>query len=264
MSKAKKIIIRVLLIIFVIISILSIIFTVFTLASITSAKKEVYNLGGVISKDDVYGVSVMWGLDRDVLRIISPLVDSNYGRNLLLYLDNDGVVSDENINSNRFDLTAQKSGNCVVAIERWDNNGIFDVNIYDITVDENLRINYAYRKVYEFPFYQYIDFSKCEITVQTNDSSVILSDDTAIKLRDEINRIYGKTSCCTTAPYLSDCVKIIRKGTHWNGADFVLEFYISEDKIYYQPYIEDETWYEFTPDEFFSFDGINELLDLKD
>ena len=47
--------------------------------------------------------------------------------------------------------------------------------------------------------------------------------------------------------------------------NYVIEFYISDYKMYYCNVIAgSEEWHEFIPDELFSLDRINELLDLKD
>lgn len=272
MSKAKKIIIRVLLIIFVIISILSIIFTVITIANRTPAE-DVYNVENsdedvlynlLFSGENAYSVGVNSENGRDVLRINSP-VESNYGYNSLLYLGDDGVVSGENYGGSHIELTAQKSGHCGVVIERYWAIDLRDVCIYDITVDENLKISYNDRSVDKFPFYNHISVLEGEITVQANDNSVVLSDNTAQKLRDKINSIYGGESYCRPAPDLSECVKIICEATYSDGTDTVCEFYVSKDRIYYCNIIAgEEKWLEFTPDEFCSLDGINELLDLKD
>ncbi|MBD5137806.1 MAG: hypothetical protein HDT24_00550 [Ruminococcus sp.] len=277
MSKAKKIIIRVLLIIFVIISILSIIFTVITIANRTPAEDvcevenfdediydELYNL--LFSGENAYSVGVNSENGRDVLRINSP-VDSNYGYNSLLFLGDDGVVSAEHYGGSHIDLTAQKSGHCGVVIERYWAIDLIDVCIYDITVDENLKISYNDRSVDKFTFYNHDSVSYGEITVQANDNSVVLSDNTAQKLRDEINSIYGGESYCRPAPDLSECVKIVcvKKEGYIDGTDTVCEFYVSKDRLYYCNIIAgDEKWLEFTPDEFCSLDRINELLDLKD
>ncbi|MBD5144913.1 MAG: hypothetical protein HDT21_03220 [Ruminococcus sp.] len=273
MSKAKKIIISVLLIIFVIISILSIIFTVITIANRTPAEdvcevenfdEDIYDaLYNVFSGKNAYSVGVNSENDRDVLRINSP-VESNYGYNSVLYLGDDGVVSVEHYGGSHIDLTAQKSGHCGVVIERYWVD-LRDVCIYDITVDENLKISYSDRSVDKFPFYNHDSVLEGEITVQANDNSVVLSDNTAQKLRDEINSIYGGESYCRPSPDLSECVKIVCNATYSDGTDTVCEFYVSKDRLYYCNFIAgDEKWYEFTPDELCSLDGINELLDLKD
>lgn len=277
MSKAKKIIIRVLLIIFVVISIFSIIFTVITIADRTPAKDaydvensdedvhDVYALD-VFSGENAYSVGINSGNGRDVLRINSP-VESNYGYNSVLFLGDDGVVSAEHYGGSHIDLTAQKSGHCGVVIERYWAIDLRDVCIYDITVDENLKISYNDRSVDKFPFYNHDSVLEGEITVQANDNSVVLSDNTAQKLRDEINSIYGGESYCRPDPDLSECVKIVcvKKEDYSGGTDMVCEFYVSKDRLYYCNIIAgDEKWLEFTPDEFCSLDGINELLDLKD
>lgn len=249
MSKAKKIVIRVLLIIFVVISVCSIILNVITIANALS--KRIIPTG-IISKNGC-----------DVLHIAS--VADRWDSNSLSIISGDGVVE---INSadRGWDLIPKKSGRCgVISRCQYGGSPSVDYDLYDITVDENLKIVFTQKSTYKFYLIDRIHCSDGKITVKTNDKSVILSYDTALKLEHEIESIYGSENGCKSSPDISNCKKIVCERNYNGGTSFACEFYISKDRLYYCNIMAGyEQWCEFVPDDFCSLDGINELLDLKD
>ncbi|MDE5741182.1 MAG: hypothetical protein K2H90_01890 [Oscillospiraceae bacterium] len=255
MSKAKKIVIRVLLIIFVIISLCSI--TLNVIAIVNGLSGRVFPTE-IISKNGC-----------DVLRIPS-LADQRDSHSLFIVSD-DGVIEINSIDKG-WELIPKKSGRCVVVSKLLYGGHLYaDYNMYDITVDENLKISYTKKNIYKFSpanlFHGSYADSKIssKITLKTNGGSVILSDDTVRELRHEIDSIYGNENVCKFSPDITDCAKIIFEKNYSDDTRFVCEFYVSKDRFYYCNIIAgNEEWHEFVPEDFCSLDRINELLDLKD
>ena len=210
MSKAKKIIVRVLLIIFVIISILSIIFTVFTIAS--SFSNRIIPTG-IVSKnngDVLYIASIADHLDSNSLSIISG----------------DGAVEINNADRG-WELIPKKSGRCGAVRElRYLGNPNVTYDMYDITVDENLNITYNEKRVEKFYPCDLVEYEDFQMTLQRDGNSVTVPNQTAIQVFKEMYGIYGTYS--DTAPNLSECAKITYIHSMEN---YVIEFYISDYKI---------------------------------
>ena len=187
---------------------------------------------------------------------------SGQGGTIFRFLENDGVMlgdSQDDFTVSYGTFIPQKSGRCIIFAEDYFASDLIDERLFDVTVDENLKISYVCRYSYQFPLYEHISFENCQMTVQKDGNSTAVQKETAVEIGNEMNCIYGKVMPNIIDPYLSKFAKVIC--AHDNGV--VIAFYISDDKIYYQ---ENgiENWYEFVPDDFCSLDRINELLDLKD
>lgn len=249
MSKAKKIIIGILRTIAVIISVCSVIYTAVTLTVHFLTNPSEPPPTGLISQNG-----------SDVLRIYDRSTGKEYSS--FVFLDNDGIVVEKDIKRG-WDLVPQKSGRCGIAIETYFIDVIENVVVYDIVVDENLCISFTSRKNNIFLPYKDISFDSCQMTAQKDENSIVIPQQTAIEIGNEMSIIYGREEHFNQAPDLSKCVKV--NCTHELDYTYVVEFYISEEKMYYCNILAGrEHWYEFTPDEFCSLDRINKLLDLKD
>lgn len=211
------------------------------------AAKNKYKNSGVISENG-----------SDILHIHDYVIDSSYGVSSHNILENDGIVSIEYLGSCGWDLIPQKSGHCGIAIdEYWVD--YLGTDIYDITVDEDLKISYTVRDAWKYPLYNH---SVEHMTVQNGDNITVFSSTDESNLLKELNALYGGSEYHTTAPDLSSYVKITCACAYAYDK-YSYDLYVSRDRIYYFNENE-EIWEEFTPDDFCSLDRINELLDLKD
>lgn len=194
---------------------------------------------------------------------------SGKGRTYFLFLENDGVM----LGDSQDDTTVpygtfipQKSGLCIIYAVDYFCTDEFNERLYDVTVDENLKISYVQRNAYKFFLHERIPFDNCQITVQKDGNSTAVQKQTAVEIVNEMDGIYGSETSGynINAPDLSKCAKIIcvqNRGEY----DYVVEFYIFEEKLYYCNVIAGfEEWHEFIPYDFCSLDRIIELLDLKD
>lgn len=246
----KKVIVS----IFAVIGVIAVILAIFGIIHDMSAHDEQPNTG-VIQKDG-----------GEVFYISQEM--SGKGGTYFRFLENDGVM----LGDRQDDITVscgtfipQKSGRCIIYAVDYFAIDVIDERLYDVTVDENLKISYVQRDAYKFFPFERISFENCQMTVQKGGNSAAVPKQTAVEIGNEMDGIYGSvTSGYINAPNLSKCTKIIcaeNRGEY----DYVVEFYISEGKLYYCNVIAgSEEWHEFIPYDFCSLDGINELLDLKD
>lgn len=184
------------------------------------------------------------------------------------FWENDGVMlsdSQDNVIVCGITFIPQKSGRCVIAADDYFCGDFESARIFDVTVDENLTISYTQRNVDKFFLHERIPFENCQMTVQKDGNSTAVQKQTAVEIGNAMSKIYGEeTLGYINAPDLSKCTKIICV-ENMEEYNYVVEFYISEEKMYYCNIMAGfEQWYEFVPDELCSLDGINELLDLKD
>ncbi len=239
-----------------VIAVIGAIFGIFVIHALVSDEKP---STGVIQKD---GGEVLYIADTNA---------SGKGGTIFRFVKNDGVMLADrpdildNTIVGSTEFIPQKSGRCIIVAEEYFCNDPINEKVFDVTVDENLKISYAYSYVHRFSLYKDISFEDCRMTVQKGESTVAVSKQTAVKIGDEMSVIYGRqTAGQVNAPDLSECAKIICTQSA-DGYARTVEFYVCGNKLYYCNIIAgDEQWYEFTPADFCSLDGINELLDLKD
>ena len=193
---------------------------------------------------------------------------SGKGGTSFRFLKNDGVMlgdSQDDTIVSYGTFIPQKSGRCIIAAEDYFCGDVVNERIFIVTVDEDLKISYVYKYLSQFKLYEHIPFEDCQMTVQKDGNSTAVQKRTAVEIGNEMDGIYGsETAGYINAPDLSKCAKIICVQNR-EEYDYVVEFYISEEKLYYCNVMAGfEEWHEFIPDELFSLDRINELLDLKD
>ena len=256
---------KVLAIIFVVIGIIAVvmgaIYGIFELVdlAIDKATEEKPGITGVIQKDG-----------GEALYISELYTNSKYTVSCLFW-ENDGVMlsDQDNVRSSRITFTPQKSGHCIIFAEDYFCGDLEGVRIFDVTVDENLKISYAQRNTVQVLPHRRNGFGKDQeeqenqMTAQKDGNSYVIPKQTAIEIGNEFGSIYGTENDCSRPPDLSQCIKLT--SMHENQYSYLNELYVSKDRVYYcDIWNEQEFWYEFIPDELFSLDGINELLDLKD
>ncbi|MDE6745195.1 MAG: hypothetical protein K2J72_01010, partial [Oscillospiraceae bacterium] len=159
------------------------------------------------------------------------------------------------------------AGNCTIITEQWDCGDFSFAEIYDVTVDENLDIRYSKHKAEKLnAFSHYMNTYTYDVSVSCDKGgeTKIFSADETENFNNEIDRLYGINTDCEK-PDLSGMTKITVDYKYLDDYEHQSVIYLNDGKIYY-PHIryEVEYWAEFTPDEFCSLDGINELLGLKD
>ena len=201
---------------------------------------------------------------------------SSMGSNASYYISDDTVIAETERIDKRFLMTEKKfgwrfkplkSGNCTIIVEKYDCADLTFVEIYDISVDENLDIEYAVRQVEKVKcLYHYMDVADYErkvISVEHNNLVTELSKEKYTDIDNEISRIYGVNEVCET-PDVSDLKRVMIEYTYFSDMyKGSAEFYLSDDRIFYlMPNMSGDViqWYEFTPDKCCNLDKINQLL----
>ena len=160
-----------------------------------------------------------------------------------------------------------KEGSCIFVFERYTGGNDFEyADIYDIIVDKKLRISYTVKRTERLNVLShYMErHHNVSISCDKDDGAKIFSEEEIESFNNELDRLYGINTDCEK-PDLSEMTKITVDYEHMIGYEAQSVMYLHDGKIYYQqPNDETEQWYEFTPDELCSLDGIKELLDLKD
>lgn len=163
------------------------------------------------------------------------------------------------------------AGNCTIITEQWDCGDFSFAEIYDVTVDENLDISYSKHTAERLnAFSHYMDNYTYDVSVSCDKGgeTKIFSAGETESFNNEIGRLYGINTDCEM-PDLNSMAKVTVDYKYPDDHEHQSVMYLHGGKIYYSymssdMYSDVEYWAEFTPDEFCSLDGINELLDLKD
>ncbi|MBQ8786826.1 MAG: hypothetical protein IJZ61_04230 [Oscillospiraceae bacterium] len=196
---------------------------------------------------DVYqenGVDVLY---------ISRAHGSNIGTGMSIVY-NDGVITPT---EESFTFKPLKAGNAVIVVNYNYGPEYWFTTLYDITVDENLNINYEQRRVTYLLGYWDDFYGNDIITVEKVENVITLSEKNIEQLAYEFENVYGILNKCDE-PDTTDMIKL--------SIDYSArkeEYYISEDRITYLGVNHDDDssqWYEFTPDKCCNLDKINELL----
>ena len=185
----------------------------------------------------------------DVL-YISMATGSNVGIGMGIVYNDDVLISVDKKNK----FKPLKAGNAVIAVNYNYGPDYWYTDLYDITVDENLNINYEQRRVDYLLFY-WNNFYSCDsITAEKSEDVVTVSENL---LADVFENVYGVSNKCDK-PDTTDTIKL-----SINYIDRSKVYYISEDRIVYLGvnYDNSPQWYEFIPDKCCSLDNLNELLE---
>ncbi|MDE6763745.1 MAG: hypothetical protein K2J73_08715 [Oscillospiraceae bacterium] len=244
------------------------IFAVIGVIAVILAILGIYVIHDMSAHDEQPNTGVIQKDGGEVFYISQEMSETGKGGTYFLFLENDGVM----LGDSQDDTTVpygtfipQKSGRCIIYAVDYFCTDEFNERLYDVTVDENLKISYVQRDAYKFFPLERISFENCQMTVQKDGNSTAVQKQTAVEIGNEMSAIYGsETASYITAPDLSEGVKIICVHSLEDHSRTV-EFYMLDNKLYYCNIIAgNEEWHEFTLEDFCSLDGINELLDLKD
>lgn len=188
----------------------------------------------------------------DVL-YISQAHGSNIGTGMSIVY-NDGVITPTEESCTFKPL---KAGNAVIMVNYNYGPEYWYTALYEITVDENLNINYEQRRVIYLLGYWDDFYGSDIITVEKAENVITLSTGNIEQLAYEFENVYGILNKCDE-PDTTDMIKL--------SIDYSArkeEYYISEDRITYLGVNHDDDssqWYEFTPDKCCNLDKVNELL----
>lgn len=188
----------------------------------------------------------------DVL-YISRAYGSNIGKGMSIVY-NDGVITPTEKSCTFKPL---KAGNAVIVVNYNYGPEYWYTALYEITVDENLNINYEQRRVTYLLGYWDDFYGSDIITVEKAENVITLSEKNIEQLAYEFENVYGILNKCDE-PDTTDMIKL--------SIDYSArkeEYYISEDRITYLVVNHDADptqWYEFTPDKCCNLDKINKLL----
>ncbi|MCM1329764.1 MAG: hypothetical protein NC253_10035 [Ruminococcus sp.] len=161
-----------------------------------------------------------------------------------------------------------RAGNCTVITEQWDCGDFSFAEIYDVAVDESLAISYSKRtaeKLNALSHYTGVgSVYDVSVSCDKDGETKIFSEEEITAFNSEIDRLYGLNADCEK-PDLKGMTKIAVDYKYLNDYESHPVLYLCGGEIFY-PYkrYETEYWAKFTPDNFCSLDGINELLDIKD
>lgn len=188
----------------------------------------------------------------DVL-YISQAHGSNIGTGMSIVY-NDGVITPTEKSCTFKPL---KAGNAIIVVNYNYGPEYWYTALYEITVDENLNINYEQRRVIYLLGYWDDFYGSDIITVEKAENVITLSTGNIEQLAYEFENVYGVLNKCDE-PDTTDMIKL--------SIDYSArkeEYYISEDRITYLGVNHDDDssqWYAFTPEKCCNLDKINELL----
>lgn len=158
-----------------------------------------------------------------------------------------------------------KEGNCIFVFERYTGGSYFEyADIYDITVDKNLKISYTVKRAKKLnALSHYMEGGNYDISVSydKDGKTKTFSADETESFNNEIDKLYGINADCEK-PDLSGMTKITVEYKYLADYENTAVMYINGGEIYY-PYRYDniEYWAKFSLDDFCSLDGINALLE---
>lgn len=157
-----------------------------------------------------------------------------------------------------------RPGNCTVITEQWDCGDFSFAEIYDVTVDENLDLNYSKRTAEKLnALSHYMNTYTYDVSVfcEKNGVTKVFSEDEIRSFNSEADKLYGINTDRET-PDLSGMTKITVEYKYLDDYENTAVMYINGGEIYY-PYRYDnaEYWAKFSLDDFCSLDGINALLE---
>lgn len=175
------------------------------------------------------------------------------GCEVVKHFDNDDVL----MQINKRTFKPLKQGNALIAVDEYFCDDYFGSRLFEISVDENLNINYEQRRVDYFSRYEDYLWYLSSATVEKIEDVITLQEKENEELAYEFENVYGVLNKCDE-PNTTDMIKL--------SIDYSArkeEYYISEDRITYLGVNHDDDssqWYEFTPDKCCNLDKINELL----
>lgn len=151
-------------------------------------------------------------------------------------------------------------GKCVFVEDWYDYPYYYRCStVYEISVDENLKISFEEREVWKLDRCDMVHDYGDKIDVEKNDYISSLHWEKQIELIDEFETVYFDYAECD-APDLTDATKII---AYSDNDEVEWEMFVTQDRIYEYSKDENETiteWYEGIPIECCNLDKINELL----
>ena len=129
-----------------------------------------------------------------------------------------------------------RPGNCTVITEQWDCGDFSFAEIYDVTVDENLDLNYSKRTAEKLnALSHYMNTYTYDVSVfcEKNGVTKVFSEDEIRSFNSEADKLYGINTDCET-PDLSGMTKITVEYKYLDDYENTAVMYINGGEIYYQ------------------------------
>ncbi|MBQ7980352.1 MAG: hypothetical protein IJ305_01960 [Oscillospiraceae bacterium] len=149
-------------------------------------------------------------------------------------------------------------GKCVF-VEDWYDYPYYyrGSTVYEISVDENLKISFEEREVFKYSWDMLSDGDK--IIIERNNCVIPLSQEKRIEVREKLDMTYYDSVKCDT-PDLTGAVRVT---SCYDDDKIAWELFVTQDRIY--EYSTDENgniteWYENIPIEGCDLERINKLL----